>query len=499
MGAEVEAKKMKACRFPECTFSIEQGKKGAAKRHRRRAHLPWFAMVPLRRNDFDELNGLAEMWRTFLIAVSMAIIGSSDLHALLEHVRREKLYPVFRTQNVIAEEDLRLVRWLDSQLFREWPATYSQSPPSCMAALIAVPVLMCILDTCTPQQRSTLASFGSEDRQHVEGRWPKPASGVVPPADVDTVVEAPTASTSRQVTEGRAGLKVQIDVGPKSTGASREPERLNLADTHFHFDRMVRGRHDWSMGMPPSNILDHNARPGCHMRYAVTSFCDPEAYPDATTLQHLRSDDRLLITVGVHPKKVDMLNDRRWNQLQSLLRRPDVVGLGEIGLDYTSQQATPQQQRRTLEQLMRLELRKDQVIVLHLRGTRTKPFGVYEDFLWLARHHLPLGTKLHFHSFTGNAAFLHNIMVAGFPSILLGVNSMASRGHLPRETQEVIYNAYAPRVVMESDAPYLGYGVSLNFPHSVYHTAVHLSAMWQKDVHEVVKKTLATFRQFYQV
>ena len=84
----------------------------------------------------------------------------------------------------------------------------------------------------------------SEDRQHVEGRWPKPPSGVVPPTDVDTVVEAPTTSTSRQVTEIRAGLKVQIDVGPKSTGASREPDRLNLVDTHFHFDRMVRGRHD---------------------------------------------------------------------------------------------------------------------------------------------------------------------------------------------------------------------------------------------------------------
>ena len=69
----------------------------------------------------------------------------------------------------------------------------------------------------------------------------------------------------------------------------------------------------------------------------------------------------------------------------------------------------------------------------------------------------------------------------------------------PKVTEEVIYNAYAPRVAMESDALYLGYDVAWNFPHSVYHTAVHLSAMWQKDVNEVVNKTLTTFRQFYQV
>ena len=167
-------------------------------------------------------------------------------------------------------------------------------------------------------------------------------------------------------------------------------------------------------------------------------------------------------------------------------------------MGYTAQLASKEQQQEALVRFMHIPMRQNQVMVLHLQGTRGDPFGVYEDFLTIARTHLKKWTKLYFHSFTGPLEFLKQLHCSGFPFFIVGENCLAFKRSLQPGTEEAIYSMYKRRVVIESDAPHLSYNNQLNYPHAVYHTALYLSEMWAIRLKGVLESTNTAFLQMHE-
>ena len=58
---------------------------------------------------------------------------------------------------------------------------------------------------------------------------------------------------------------------------TEEVPKYEFVDSHFHYDRMIDGR-NWSWSTKPEKVIDHQYS-GHILKYAVTSFCDPEHYP----------------------------------------------------------------------------------------------------------------------------------------------------------------------------------------------------------------------------
>lgn len=75
--------------------------------------------------------------------------------------------------------------------------------------------------------------------------------------------------------------------------------------------------------------------------------------------------DGVYATVGWHPNYAHEFDGRALLDIEALLSHPRVVALGEIGLDYHWDFATPEQQERCL--LAQLELVTDLPVVLHCR------------------------------------------------------------------------------------------------------------------------------------
>lgn len=71
----------------------------------------------------------------------------------------------------------------------------------------------------------------------------------------------------------------------------------------------------------------------------VAVYCDPETYPE-----YFPSNPRLKFTVGFHPRKSASFSEQVLGRIQKLLLHPIVVGLGEIGLDWTEPQAAWEQE-----------------------------------------------------------------------------------------------------------------------------------------------------------
>ena len=108
--------------------------------------------------------------------------------------------------------------------------------------------------------------------------------------------------------------------------------------------------------------------------------------------------------MGVHPKHVNERSSSKFQLLSSLLRSPQVVALGEVGLDRSVPSSKWQEQRVVLRKVLTL-LTYDRVLILHLRGARQDPTGqdVSADcILMLTEAHVDRMQRIHLHCFKGN-------------------------------------------------------------------------------------------------
>ena len=70
----------------------------------------------------------------------------------------------------------------------------------------------------------------------------------------------------------------------------------------------------------------------------VAVFCDPEDYLTEEEVAALRAQG-VVSTIGIHPKGATHVDDAAMKTFWEKTRLPGVVGVGEVGLDYSAQPA----------------------------------------------------------------------------------------------------------------------------------------------------------------
>jgi TatD DNase family protein len=78
-------------------------------------------------------------------------------------------------------------------------------------------------------------------------------------------------------------------------------------------------------------------------------------------------EPRLSVTAGVHPHDASGWTDEAGNWLRAILRRPEVVAAGEMGLDYHYDHSPRDAQRRVFETQLDLAREAGKPVVIHAR------------------------------------------------------------------------------------------------------------------------------------
>ena len=352
--------------------------------------MPCFATVHLKYEDLKALPGLENLWMELLRLSARYVVNSDDLSLLLEEVLKKGYHMPEHQPDSIGQDDTSLARFLNEQRFHESPQQILNNPPNCIAAMVSVSVLTQLLEQLSPTQRQEIANHNEGLKARFVELWPKPTKlSQEEKEDVTAFAETarlPVVESSRKVSvTSKNNLQISVARKNVETMMYLPVEQMEMIDSHFHFDRMFQHNHQqWSWDTPPNEVIDCNTSQA-HLQYAATSFCDPESYPRGAQLDHLKQDPPILLTSGLHRKKVNRMYDAKWDQLERLMQRRGTIGFGEIGLDYTAQLASKEKQQEALFRWMHIPMRRNQVMVLHLRCTRGHPFGVYEDFLTIAR------------------------------------------------------------------------------------------------------------------
>ena len=148
-------------------------------------------------------------------------------------------------------------------------------------------------------------------------------------------------------------------------------------------------------------------------------------------------------TAGIHPHQADQVSEDWLQQLELLLAKPEVVAVGECGLDYNRMFSAKQQQIRVFSAQLSLAKQYAKAVYLHERDA----FADQIDLL--QAHQINHGIA---HCFTGDVPQLRAYLDLG---LYIGITGWLCDERRGTELQQALKFVPLDRLVLETDAPYL--------------------------------------------
>lgn len=182
-------------------------------------------------------------------------------------------------------------------------------------------------------------------------------------------------------------------------------------------------------------------------------------------VEFAQTHENVYASVGVHPHEAELFEDNGIDTLRKLFNQPNVVAVGEIGLDFFYDHSPRKVQEQVFSKLLLLAKEMEAPIIIHNREST-------ERLIDILRSELPPRDRSGIiHCFSGDKDLLRFGLDNGFYISYSGVVSFPKSSEL-RETIK-----YVPRerLLIETDAPYLTpvpYRGKINEPAYVVYTAL---------------------------
>ena len=185
--------------------------------------------------------------------------------------------------------------------------------------------------------------------------------------------------------------------------------------------------------------------------------------------------------VGLQPEEVDGNWEAVLRQMKACIT-PDVIGIGECGLDFYWSREYEQEQLKAFEEQVYWSVETRLPLMIHCRKAQNELLAILRKYA----DDLPGGV---FHCFTGNQkeaeAFLQ------FPRFVLGVGGVSTfkSSHLREDLPAVVP---LDRLVLETDCPYMApvpHRGERNESAFVAHVLSTLAAAYQVSEEELARQT----------
>lgn len=197
------------------------------------------------------------------------------------------------------------------------------------------------------------------------------------------------------------------------------------------------------------------------------------------------------VVCGIHPHQAGKAPPDWEMKLEKIAARPDVHGIGEMGLDYHYDFADPQTQARVFKSQLEIAARFSKPVVIHCREAHDDTLRMLDDS--------PKPPRVVFHCFTGTIAEARAILDHGYWISLTGVVTFKKSDEL-REVARLIPE---DRIMIETDSPYLSpepvRSKRPNEPAHLIHAADCIAKVRGLSLEEFAKLTVANTRRFFDL
>jgi TatD DNase family protein len=192
-------------------------------------------------------------------------------------------------------------------------------------------------------------------------------------------------------------------------------------------------------------------------------------------------------SAGLHPHEASRFDDAVLAELDRLAGRPEVVAIGETGLDYHYDSAPRDAQRAAFRAQAELAGRHGLPLVVHARDADEDTADLIRD----------MGRDVTgvLHCFTGGDALLDTALGAGWYVSFSGIVTFRSF-----DGTERVARVPDDRLLIETDSPYLAPVPERghrNQPAFLVHTCREVARLRETDETEIAALTRANARAFY--
>lgn len=204
-----------------------------------------------------------------------------------------------------------------------------------------------------------------------------------------------------------------------------------IIDTHIHLDAT-------QFTSDLDAVIDRARATG--IQAFITIGTSPESNRRALALTEKYPD--VWAAVGLHPHEAERWDDRLATELESLINHPRVVAIGETGLDFYRNHASPNAQRRAFVGQLAIARRQQLPVIIHARNAYPQVLDELE---------VSGVSSVIMHCFTGDQATAQRCITNGWYIAFGGAATYPSNSLL----QDIIRQMPIDRLLLETDAPYL--------------------------------------------
>lgn len=191
---------------------------------------------------------------------------------------------------------------------------------------------------------------------------------------------------------------------------------------------------------------DRNEVIGRMLDAGVTTLIDPGTNIETSrrSIKLARQHDFIHACVGLHPHDLQENADPSlFDDLEALMADPEVVAIGEVGLDYHYPDYNQHAQEEAFRTMLRLAVKHDKPLVIHARDA-------WPDTLRILSEESSSGLRGIMHCFSGDLETAQACIALGFSISIPGTITF-KKSILP----SVVRDIGIEHLMSETDAPYL--------------------------------------------
>lgn len=242
---------------------------------------------------------------------------------------------------------------------------------------------------------------------------------------------------------------------------------MEFIDTHCHI-------HSADYPMNSDEVIDKAIESGVNKLICVgTDENDSEV-----AVLFAQKHQNIWASVGLHPHDAK-LGQSAYGKLESLVRQPKVIAIGECGLDYYYNNSAKSDQEAALRFQIELALAHNLPLIFHIRDAFEQFWPIFDDYQ---------GVKGVVHSFTATTKELEQALDRGLYISLNGIMTFSKNEEQLLAAKQVPLD----RLMLETDSPYLTpvpFRGKINEPKNVVVTAEFLAGLRNESVNDLAQAT----------
>lgn len=261
-----------------------------------------------------------------------------------------------------------------------------------------------------------------------------------------------------------------------STANPNTTEPIEWIDIHAHFDMLED---------PPEVVIQKAQANG--VKRFITIGTEPNDFEFVRKTAQ-KFFPVVSCTLGVHPHQGVVYNDEVAAYLRAHLAEPEVVAVGEIGLDYYYNQSPKDEQRAAFRAQLAIAEEFKMPVQIHTRDADEDTVEILKEFNGRVRGVI--------HCFTGTPWLARECLNLGYNISMSGVVTFKNAEELRQTCKFVPLD----RIHVETDSPFLApvpQRGKKNQPAFVVHTAQFVADLHGVELAELARRTNENARQLF--